>query len=324
MEGKLFRIVHSELGQVEAALRDFVSGRDDLIPAVYRHSLDAGGKRLRPALTLLAGRALGCRNERLVRLAAAPELVHLASLIHDDVVDEADIRRGRPAANAAFDNKTSVLVADFLVAKVYADLAQRRELHALAALATAVNHMCEGELRHLEARQTLGRLDEASYYDVVRKKTGSLMGACCDIGATAAHGPSEHVAALTQYGVELGTAFQIADDLLDLVGDPDELGKPVGNDLAMGKLTLPVIYALETSEDGLPAHLERVVGRGPLTREELHAVVALVEQTGGIGYARQAAERFAERARARLAPLPSSDAKTALLDLPDYCVRRTH
>lgn len=316
-------VIEDELQDLQSVLESFAQSRADLVPAVYRHTLDGGGKRLRPALALLCAKALGCTGERVVRLAASAELIHLASMIHDDVVDQADLRRGRPAANATWDNRASVLVADFVVAKVYADLAHRRELHALAALASAVDCMCEGELLHMQARSQNGALSEEQYYDVVRNKTGMLMAACCEIGAHAAGADERTSSELRAYGVELGTAFQIADDLLDLVGDPEEMGKPVGNDLGTGKLTLPILYALRNSHDGLRERISALSGSGKISPRDLHEVVSLVDTAGGIDYTRQAAQRFAQRAAEHLHVLPPSPARHALAQMPEYVVKRT-
>lgn len=324
MDSKPLAVIEEDLRRVQRLLEDFAQSRAELVPAVYRHALDGGGKRLRPALALLCAKALGCTDGRVIKLAAAAELIHIASMIHDDVVDQADRRRGRPAANVNWDNRTSVLVADFVVAKVYADLARDQELHALAAFATAVDRMCEGELLHMQARHRSGALTEEQYYGVVRDKTGMLMAACCEVGAHTAGAGADTVGELRAYGAELGTAFQIADDLLDLVGDPEQMGKPVGNDLGTGKLTLPILYALRQSPDGLRERISALSGSGSISRRDLDEVVSLVDAAGGISYARRAARLFADRATTHLHVLPPSPTRDALAQLPEHVVQRTH
>lgn len=316
-------ILNDDLARVEEYLHTTIQSQAELVQSVYRHTVQAGGKRLRPALTLLSARAFGCRDPHVPALAAATELIHIASMIHDDVIDAADKRRGKAAANVQWTNRISVLVADYLVSKVYSDLARRRELDALAAIATAVDEMCEAELAHIDVRTRGRALSETFYYDVVRGKTGVLMGACCEIGATAAGAAPQDVAALKRYGTALGTAFQIIDDLLDLIGDPDTLGKPVGNDLATGKLTLPIIRALQLSKDGFHKRVREVAQRGHVTEEELAEIVRTVRDLRGVDYARDAAGRFAGAAASELGRLPDSPEKRALHELTDYVLQRT-
>ena len=319
---EFLEILSEDLARVEDYLCRTVQSHAQLLPLVYRHTLQAGGKRVRPALTLLSARAFGCREPRVAVLASATELIHIASMIHDDVIDAVDMRRGRSAANAQWTNRISVLVADYLVSKVYSDLARRRELDALAALAAAVDEMCEAELAHIDGRARGDDRTESFYYDVVRGKTGVLMGACCEIGAAAGGARPEQVAALKRYGTALGTAFQIIDDLLDLIGDPQTLGKPVGNDLATGKLTLPVIRALQLSRDGFEARIRAVGERGRIDRQELMKIVRAVEDLQGIEYTRDAARRFAEQAVRELEPVPDCPERRALEALTTYVQQR--
>ncbi|MFQ5809902.1 MAG: polyprenyl synthetase family protein [Armatimonadota bacterium] len=322
MQDDFSGIIEDELALVERELRRMVKNAGGLLPAVYGHTLEAGGKRIRPALVLLVAKALGCRDGRLPRLAAAPEMVHIASLIHDDVVDGADRRRGRAAANVAWGSRISVLVGDSLVARLYADLSQRGELPTLTALSSAVDRMCEAELRHMQLQMVGETLSEAGYYEVVRGKTGSLMAACCEIGAGVADATPPQCEQLRAYGLDLGAAFQITDDLLDMVGDPDSLGKPVGNDLATGKFALPVIYALHESQDGVRELLTEMLQSDEISPSMLRDIVSVVDDLGGVEYARKAALRFADEARAHLHVLPECAARDALHNLPDHILQR--
>lgn len=318
----LFAIIEDDLALVEEELRRIVENASGLVPVVYRHTLDAGGKRIRPALVLLTAKALGCSNSRLPRLAAATEMVHLASLIHDDVVDGADRRRGRAAANAAWGTRVSVLVGDSLVARIYAELSRYGELETLTALSTAVERMCKAELRHMQVQMVGETLSEAGYYDVVRGKTGSLMAACCEIGARVAEATSMEREALICYGLGVGTTFQITDDLLDMVGDPEKLGKPVGNDLVTGKFALPIIYALHESKNGVRELLTELLQSGEISPSVLRDIVAVVDDLGGVDYTRNAAARFADEARTHLDMLPDSPCKDTLNALPNYVLQR--
>ena len=318
----LFGPIGDDLARVEQELRDMVAGASGLLPAVYRHMLEAGGKRIRPALVLLTAKALGCTDERLPRLAAATEMIHIASLIHDDVLDGAERRRGQAAANVAWGSRICVLVGDSLVARLYADLSRRGEVEALSIISVAVDRMCEAELRHMQVQRLGETLSEAGYYDVVTGKTGSLMAACCEIGARVAGAAPDQAEALRRYGLGVGAAFQITDDLLDMVGDPEEMGKPVGNDLATGKFALPVIHALHESEDGMHELLTELLQSDEISPSVLQDVVAVVKDLGGVEYARTAAARCADEAREHLQVLPDSPSKDTLYALPDSILQR--
>jgi geranylgeranyl pyrophosphate synthase len=318
----LYGLIENNLALVEQELRDMVEGATGLVPTVYRHMLEAGGKRIRPALVLLTAKALGCTDERLPRLAAATEMIHIASLIHDDVLDGAERRRGQAAANVAWGSRICVLVGDCLVARLYADLSRRGEVEALSVISVAVERMCEAELRHMQVQKLGETLSEAGYYDVVSGKTGSLMAACCEIGASVAGAAPDQAEALRRYGLGVGAAFQITDDLLDMVGDPDQMGKPVGNDLATGKFALPVIHALHVSEDGVHELLRELLQSDESSPSVLQDVVAVVKDLGGVEYARAAAARFADEARTHLEALPHSPSRDALHSLPDSILQR--
>ncbi len=315
-------LVASEIAEVEAAIARLVASKAPLIPEVHQHLVQAGGKRLRPRLTVLSAKALGACGERAVVFAAVVELTHLASLMHDDIVDNSATRRGTPSVNARWSNGVAVLVADWLVATVSREMIARDEFAALRVLTSAVRRMCEAELTHLQQRARTWELSEATYLDIVRDKTGALMAAACELGALAAGATPAQTDALRSFGFAMGTAFQIQDDLLDLTGDPATLGKPVGTDIAVGQLTLPVLYALEHSTDGLLDQLRAAVTVASPDELDVPHLRALVDEAGGLDYSRHAAQRYVDEAVAYLDCLPAGPATAALRALAEGAIRR--
>jgi octaprenyl-diphosphate synthase len=311
-----------EIAEVEAAIARIVASRSGLIPQVHQHLIQAGGKRLRPTLTILSAKACGSCDERAALFAAVVELTHLASLMHDDIVDNSATRRGTPSVNARWSNGVAVLVADWLIATVTRELIAVREFAALHAITDAVRRMCEGELTHLEQRARTWTLPEAVYLDIVRDKTGALMAAACELGGLAGGATREQTDALRAFGSALGVAFQIQDDLLDLTGEAETLGKPDGTDIAVGQLTLPLLYALENSTDGLLDRLRAAVTVASPDELDLPRLRALVDEAGGLDYARLTAERYVEEAVGCLDCLPSGPAAEALRTLAERAVRR--
>jgi len=311
-----------EIAEVETAIARIVASRSALIPEVHQHLVQAGGKRLRPTLTIVSAKALGRCDERAVLLGAMVELTHLASLMHDDIVDNSATRRGTPSVNARWSNGVAVLAADWLIATVTCELIARGEETALAVITGAVRRMCEAELTHLEQRARTWTLSEATYLQIVRDKTGALMAAACELGGLAAEAPVEQLDALRAFGFALGMAFQIQDDLLDLTGDPETLGKPVGTDIAVGQLTLPVLHALENSTDGLLDRLRAAVTVASPDELDLPRLRALVDEAGGLEYAREAAERYVNEALSHLALLPSGPPADALRSLAERALYR--
>ncbi len=310
------------LPAVEAELARIVDSRAPLVPQVHQHLVQAGGKRLRPTLTILSAEAVGECNERAIRFAALVEITHLASLLHDDIVDNAATRRGRPAVNVRWGNGVAVLVADWLVARTYGELVRDHETRAIEILADTVRLMCEAELRQIEQQGNPWQLSEQTCLEIIAQKTGGLMAAACELGGLAGGGTDDQLAALRAYGVALGTAFQIQDDLLDLSGDPRVLGKQVGADIAMGQPTLPVLYALRNSTDGLLDGLNAALCVSSLDELNLPHLRQLVEEAGGIAYARQTAEHYVERAVEALAALPAGPPTDALAALARQATTR--
>ncbi len=317
---ELFPRIMGDLAQVEVRLRRVVHSRLPVVPEVFLHTVHAGGKRVRPALALLAGQAAGTVCEATFDVAVAVELIHLASLIHDDVIDEGGRRRARLTANRAFGNKNAVLVADYTHATAYRLLAERCGVGTVKRLSETVVRMVEGELSQMY-NEGSGDVTEPLYVQMIQDKTASLMALACELGARVSGGDEESVAALARYGLCVGTAFQLVDDLLDLTGDEERLGKPIGNDIRNGRCTLPLIYTLQAG--GAPAEALRAVLGGEIGTAELRRVRELVGQAGGIDYAAAAAHRLADEARAELEPFAEGEEKRALVALAEYVVART-
>lgn len=291
-----------------------------VVTATYRQLVEAGGKRLRPLLVLLCSEAAGGQAAQAVGMAVAVEVVHLASLIHDDVIDEARERRGQPTVRACWGNRVSILVGDFLIAETFRQLADEFGPQALTILAVAVERMCRSEL---EAADEADLPSEESYFRHVSGKTAALMAAACEIGSTMAADPTA-TAALRQYGENLGIAFQIADDLLDLYGNPEQLGKPVHQDLLRGQWTLPIIGAMKAAPEAQQASLRALLDAATAgDAESAAAAAALVEELGGREHARQAAREACEQARQALKPLPPTPALDSLCSLTEYVLART-
>ena len=290
------------------------------IPEVTAHLIGAGGKRLRPLLTLAAARACGNAGPHHVGLAATVEFIHTATLLHDDVVDAADRRRGRPTANLMWDNTSSVLVGDYLFARSFQLMVETGSLRVLSILSGAAATIAEGEVLQLTAARDLATT-EATYLTVVRGKTAALFAAACEAGAVIA-GASEAVSeAFRAYGDALGIAFQIADDLLDYGGDAAATGKAVGGDFREGKLTLPVIKALAADPDER-AFWERAIARGRTEPGDLARAQAILSRTGAMEATRAEALAWAARARAALQGVPQGEVTGLLSELTGEMVAR--
>ena len=281
----------------------------------------SGGKRLRPALVVLSARACGYAGRSHYALAAVVEMIHTATLLHDDVVDESELRRGVATANATFGNAASVLVGDFLYSRAFQMMVGIGSMRVLDILSNATNVIAEGEvLQLLNSGDTA--LDEATYLGVIRRKTAKLFEAAAELGATLGDASSETAEALAHYGMHLGTAFQLVDDVLDYSGDLAVIGKNLGDDLAEGKMTLPLIRAIATGNAADAALIRDAITRGRLT--ELEPVQAVLARTGALDYARACALRESEAAAACVEGLPDSPDRRNLLELAAFAARRTY
>jgi octaprenyl-diphosphate synthase len=304
--------------RVDAVIRERLASRVTLIDQISRYIIGAGGKRIRPRLVLLFSEALGFEGAERYELAAIVEFIHTATLLHDDVVDESALRRGRATANAMFGNAASVLVGDFLYSRAFQMMVGVNRMRVLDVLADATNVIAEGEVLQLMNMHDPD-LAVADYLQVIRFKTAKLFEASARLGAVLAGATPQVEEACASYGRSLGTAFQLVDDLLDYEGKSDELGKNVGDDLREGKTTLPLLLAMERGTDTERAMIRHAIEQGEL--HKLDDILEVVRRTGALQATRAAAQQEAEHAREVLAALPASRAKDALLDL---CFRSVH
>jgi len=319
--------------QLAAALADGMAQVNELIrtrmasehapriPEVTAHLVEAGGKRLRPMLTLAAAALCGYRGDNAVKLAATVEFIHTATLLHDDVVDESGQRRGRPTANLLWDNKSSVLVGDYLFSRSFQLMVETGSLRVLDILANASATIAEGEVLQLTAAQDL-RTDESVYLQVVRGKTAALFSAATEVGGVIAGAPEEQVKALFDYGDALGIAFQIADDLLDYQGDTAATGKNVGDDFRERKLTLPVIKAVALATPEERVFWERTIEKGKQNDGDLEHALELMGKYRTLEATRDDANGWTAKAKSALAALPDDPICQMLIDLADYVVAR--
>lgn len=292
------------------------------IPEITAHLVEAGGKRLRPMLTLAAARLCGyTQGIDHIRLAATVEFIHTATLLHDDVVDESDRRRGRPTANLLWDNKSSVLVGDYLFARSFQLMVETGSLRVLDILSNASATIAEGEVLQLTAAQSLATGEEI-YLKVIRGKTAALFSAATEVGGVIAGASEDEITALRDYGDALGIAFQMADDLLDYAGDSAEIGKNAGDDFRERKLTLPAIKAVAAADAEERAFWSRVIEKGDQRDGDLAHALALLDRHGAFAATRADANLWAARAKAALAILPSGDIHDMLSDLAGYVVAR--
>lgn len=310
-----------DMAAIDALIRNRLASDVVLINQVAEHIVSAGGKRLRPMLVMLAGRATGTIGAEHHQLAAIVEFIHTSTLLHDDVVDESDLRRGRSTANAIWGNAASVLVGDFLYSRSFQLMVELDRMPVMRILADTTNRIAEGEvlqLLHVRNPDT----DEAAYLNVIERKTAVLFAAGTRLGALASGADEATQQALYDYGMQLGYAFQIADDVLDYSGDADALGKNLGDDLAEGKATLPLIHAMAQATPDVRARLRSIVETGDT--DALPDVLAAIETAGSLDYSRARALEYAEAAERALAGLGDNDAVAALRGLARYAVERGH
>ncbi|MDO1529552.1 polyprenyl synthetase family protein [Fulvimonas sp. R45] len=310
----------ADMRAVDALIRTRLASDVVLINQIAEHIIAGGGKRLRPMLHVLAAGAAGYAGGQHVKLAAIIEFIHTSTLLHDDVVDESDLRRGRQTANALWGNAASVLVGDFLYSRSFQLMVELDDMRIMRILADTTNTIAEGEVLQL---LNIGNadVDEAAYLAVIERKTAVLFAAATELGGLLGGLPAQQVAALRRYGMELGYAFQIADDLLDYVSDAGTLGKNIGDDLAEGKPTLPLIYALQAADAEQAASLRHAIEHGGL--DSLDRIVAAIRDSGALERTRARAEAHAAAAHEALAGLAPSPWRDALAVLADYSVRRT-
>jgi octaprenyl-diphosphate synthase len=315
----VYALVADDFDAVNALIPRRLTSDVDLVEEIGRHIIDSGGKRLRPLLVLLSARCLGYNGTDHIKLAAIIEFLHTATLLHDDVVDRSDLRRGRATANHLWGNAPSVLVGDFLYSRAFQLMVELGRIDIISILSDATNVIAEGEVQQLA---NIGKADvsEAAYFDVIRSKTAMLFQAASQTAAVLVTRDEAHVTALRDYGLTLGLAYQLVDDWLDYAGDPAVMGKNAGDDLAEGKLTLPLIHTLRhgTSSD------RKIVRDAIETRSSaaLADVIVAVKRCGALDRTRRDAEEQAQRAIELLAVLPNGEYRDALTELARFCVSR--
>lgn len=320
---QIVELIADDLSAVEAKLTEPTVSEYTFVDMAVQHVVEGGGKRLRPILVVLSAKVCGYEGSDAHTLAAVVELIHVASLVHDDVLDEAAIRRGRETLQTKWGNKVAVLVGDYLHARVLSMLVSRRaDDPAMAILADTTQAMCEGEVIHAYKSGDFD-ISEAEYLKIISFKTGKLIAASCTLGAHLGNpAETQQIAALTTYGQQIGTAFQIVDDLLDFTEDSDTLGKDAFGDLREGKLTFPIIYARSVCDDNEKQMLEKVLNPGTDETEAIAFVEALFQRYGVEPHCLKVAQGYADRAKAALSTLSETPARSALEHLADYVVSR--
>ncbi|MBV6417110.1 MAG: Octaprenyl diphosphate synthase [Steroidobacteraceae bacterium] len=310
-------LVRADLAAVDDVVRASLKSTVPLVDQVAEHIIAGGGKRLRPLLVVLAGRACGAGGRRHTEAAAFIEFIHTATLLHDDVVDSSSKRRGRDTANAVFGNQASVLVGDFVYSRAFQMMAAIGSQQVMEIMADATNVIAEGEVLQLMNAHD-PETTEQRYHEVIYRKTARLFEAGAQVAAVLANAPSDVQDALRRFGRHLGTAYQLIDDVLDYRSDPAARGKNVGDDLAEGKPTLPLIHALRMGNETQQQQIRAAIEHGGL--EHLEAIIAAIEATGGIDYAEGLARREAKQAINALQVVPASPYREALASLADFAV----
>ena len=319
---RIFSLIAPELAQVEDEFERQARSNIQVIAYIGDYLRASGGKRVRPALTILSNYAVGGDGSRYnsIRMATVMEFLHTATLVHDDIIDKAETRRNRPSINSRFGNQTAVLMGDWLYMSAFETSLAERSLEILDILTAVTRKMTEGELLQLTL---LGHtsVNEDQYFDIITRKTAYLFSACCEIGAILGGAGADEQCRLRDYGLSLGTAFQVVDDLLDFTETEEALGKPTGVDLLEGKLTLPLIFFLE-SEPAARASLQRVMQDGGYYSLSRAEVLRMLESSGALARARQCAYAYAQAARVSLETLPDSEYCDALRTIPSYIIER--
>ncbi len=314
-------LIAGDMAAVDALIRHRLASDVALVRQVAEYIIGSGGKRLRPTLLLLAAGACGYRGAHHHELAAVVEFIHTATLLHDDVVDESALRRGRATANAAFGNAAAVLVGDFLYSRAFQMMVNVKSMRVMEVLADATNTIAEGEVMQLLNVHNAD-VDEAAYLEVVRRKTARLFEASARLGAILGAAPPEIEESLATYGMHLGTAFQLVDDVLDYSGELQETGKNLGDDLSEGKPTLPLIYVIRRGTPAQAETVRRAIEHGG--RDAFAAVIATIHATGALDRARDQARREATAACDALAAVADSTHKQSLLHLAAFAVERNY
>lgn len=320
---RAFEVIRDELAMVESEYERQASSNIQVIDYLGEYLRASGGKRVRPALLLLSNYAVGgdAADERVVRLATVMEMLHTATLVHDDIIDNADLRRNRSSVNARFGNQTAVLMGDWLYMSAFETTVRERSLEIIDILTRLTRKMTEGELIQLTL---IGRVDvsESEYFDILRRKTAYLFSACCEVGAILGAAAPSQQTALSNFGMELGIAFQLADDVLDLTSGTEQLGKAAGSDLLEGKLTLPLIRLIE-KDKSVASKLESIMFDGEYRTLQRGDLISMLSEAGVIESIKQEARDYVGRARKSLDVLPESRYRSCLEDVLTFVTERS-
>jgi octaprenyl-diphosphate synthase len=320
---RLSALARADLERVNALILSRTGSEVAMIPEVANHLISSGGKRLRPMLTLATAALAGYRGDGQVKLAAAVEFMHTATLLHDDVVDESEMRRGKLAARMLWGNEASVLVGDFLLGQAFKMMVEVKSLRALEILSSAAAVIAEGEVMQLAAAKNLDTTEDA-HLNVIRGKTAELFAAACEVGPVLAGRPVAEHAACRSFGMNLGIAFQLVDDALDYGGSRARLGKNTGDDFREGKITLPVILAFRRGNDDERAFWRRALEKGEAAEADLERAVELIARHDCLAGTIERARHYGAIAKDALALFPEGESKGALLEAVDFCVARAH
>ena len=319
---QIFEPIRADLEKVDREFAQHVQSHVDLIPKIGQYIQTSGGKRIRPAVLLMAARLSGYDGDRSILYAAVVEFIHTATLVHDDIIDDSDLRRGRLAVHSRWGNDVTVLLGDYLYIKSMALALTHDTLDIVRLLCDVTLHMIEGELYQL-TKNGDADITEEEHFDIIRRKTAFLFGGCAQIGGMLGGVSGEREQALREYGFNLGIAFQLVDDLLDFTGDAAAVGKPIGSDLREGKVTLPLIHLLHQPGDGRNAGIVRdIIASRMVSEDQWSELLRSLKEHASIDYAYRKAVEFAERAKKPLYAFPSSSERDALLALPDYVLSR--
>jgi octaprenyl-diphosphate synthase len=318
---QMFEPVRADLEAVEREFERQVQSKVGIIPEIGRYIQTSGGKRVRPAVLLMSARLCGYIGPRAILNAAVVEFIHTATLVHDDIIDNADVRRGRMAVHSRWGSDVTVLAGDFLYIKSMAMALTQDTLEVVRLLCDVTLRMIEGELYQLTKNGVVD-LSEDEHFEIIRRKTAYLFAGCAQIGAMLAESGEEKELALREYGFNLGVMFQLVDDLLDFTGEKDAIGKPVGGDLREGKITLPIIHLLRHGGEEANTLIRRAVQDRDVTPEQWTRIRALLKQCGSIEYAYERAVAFGESAKRHLRLFPPSHEREALTALADYVLSR--
>jgi octaprenyl-diphosphate synthase len=319
---QIFEPIRADLEKVDLEFARHVQSQVELIPKIGQYIQTAGGKRIRPAVLLMASRLGGYDGDRAILYAAVVEFIHTATLVHDDIIDDADLRRGRLAVHSRWGNDITVLLGDYLYIKSMALALTHDTLDIVRVLCDVTLKMIEGELYQL-TKNGDADISEEEHFDIMRRKTAYLFGGCAQIGGMLGKIDGEKEQALREYGFNLGIAFQLVDDLLDFTGDAQAVGKPLASDLREGKVTLPLIHLLRQSNDGEGSRIVRdTIASRSITPEQWAVLLRTLKEHASIDYAYRRAVEYAERAKKLLYAFPPSSERDALLALPDYVLSR--